>query len=278
MRLLRGRAAPATGEFGYLGVDHSAWGITQDRVGCLQCHEDGCGAGPAEGHCREWTFETRMLEPPTDAAQAKALHLANVSEPRARNASAWGALLPDQMRFFRVRPARGGLRLHVSLYAREGNLRLYARRGRAPGAVEGEYDLVTPHSAPRPRSGSSRRPSCCAWRPRRSRARRSCCAARRRRRRAACCAVGLRRAGHDLFPQPLRPGTEPRADLALFNLSARLEPEVVDFECAECGGDCSACGWSAQRDAAAARRRRRAWRGSPTGAASSARCSCASRR
>ena len=34
-------------------------------------------------------------------------------------------------------------------------------------------------------------------------------------------------------------------DLALFNLSARLEPEVVDFECAECGGDCSACGWSA---------------------------------
>ena len=239
---------PATGEFGYPGVDHSAWGITQDRVGCLQCHEDGCGAGPAEGHCREWTFETRMLEPPTDAAQAKALRLANVSEPRARNASAWGALLPDQMRFFRVRPERGGLRLHVSLYAREGNLRLYARRGRAPGAAEGEYDLVTPHlgtSSSQRLSFSQAELPCVAPAPL-SRAQELLSGAAAAPARGPLCeewVFGV--LGTTFFPQPLRPGTEPRADLALFNLSARLEPDVVDFECAECGGDCSACGWSA---------------------------------
>ena len=50
--------------------------------------------------------------------------------------------------------------------------------------------------------------------------------------------------GTTFFTEHLRPGTVPRADLALFNLTARLEPEVADFECAECGGDCSACGWS----------------------------------
>ena len=237
----------ATGQYGYPGLDHSAWGITQDRIGCLQCHEDGCGAGPAEGHCREWTFETRMLEAPADAAQAQALRLANVSEPLARNASAWGALLPDQMRYFRIRPERGGLRLQVSLYAREGNLRLYARRGQAPGAAEGEYERVTPHLGT---SSSQRLSFSQAELP---------CVAPAALSRAQALLQGEESApgrrplceewvfgvmGTTFFTEHLRPGTVPRADLALFNLTARLEPEVADFECAECGGDCSACGWS----------------------------------
>ena len=237
----------ATGQYGYPGLDHSAWGITQDRIGCLQCHEDGCGAGPAEGHCREWTFETRMLEAPADAAQAQALRLANVSEPLARNASAWGALLPDQMRYFRIRPERGGLRLQVSLYAREGNLRLYAWRGQAPGAAEGEYERVTPHLGT---SSSQRLSFSQAELP---------CVAPAALSRAQALLQGEESApgrrplceewvfgvmGTTFFTEHLRPGTVPRADLALFNLTARLEPEVADFECAECGGDCSACGWS----------------------------------
>ena len=238
----------ATGQYGHPGLDHSAWGITQDRIGCLQCHEDGCGAGPAEGHCRQWTFETRMLEAPVDAAQAEALHLANVSEPLARSASAWGELLPDQMRYFRIRPERGGLRLQVSLYAREGNLRLYARRGQAPGAAEGEYERVTPHlgTSSSQRLSFSQAELPCVPPAVLSRAEEVL--------RGEAPAMGTRGPlceewvfgvlGTTFFTEHLRPGTVPRADLALFNLTARLEPEVVDFECAECGGDCSACGWS----------------------------------
>ena len=79
-----------------------------------------------------------MMPPPCEtAAEAHALALANVSEPadvgESANASGW--LLPDQMRYFRVRPPHANVRILVTVHTTQGAVRLFARRGAAPGAV-----------------------------------------------------------------------------------------------------------------------------------------------
>ena len=117
------------------GIDHTAYGIVQDRYGCARCHGDGCGRGPAEGTCRLWTFETRILEHPATAAEARGLALANVSRPFDGNESALatGSLLPGQARFYRVRPPHASARLLVS--ARTvggGDLQLVAKEHATP--------------------------------------------------------------------------------------------------------------------------------------------------
>jgi len=117
------------------GLSWSEYGIGQERRGCLRCHAEGCGRGPASGTCRLWAYETRLLEPARTRAEAAMLRAANVTEPRPphyERATASGELVDAQPRYFRLRPPHGGLRLVVSARIASGGLRLFARRRLAP--------------------------------------------------------------------------------------------------------------------------------------------------
>ena len=224
-------------------LDYTKYGITQDRFGCFTCHAEGCGAGPAEGSCRRWSFETPLLLPAADGAESRALELANVSVPSEgeTNASAHGWLLPDQMRYFRVRPPHGSVRLVVTVRYTQGHLLLLARRSVAPGAEVGAFDLessrgsdpltlIIPQEELRceaathaERGGghggeatSDSAPVCEDW------------------------VIGVLGRGWQQADAERGP---PRS-LSDFALSVRIEPHAADFSCAECGHGCSpSCGW-----------------------------------
>ena len=227
------------------GLDWTAWGITQTRLGCLECHADGCGAGPATGHCRRWTFETRMLMPSMGSEEALALRLANVTEPLERAARANGALLPNQMRYYRVRPERGGLRLHVNIKAIAGNLRLFARRDVAPGASGDEFDRISYDQYPRSSLSFTNADFPCMA-PRTLSREEEILGVSPPAAGARCAEWVIGVLGNTFFPEVER---TPRADLAHYQLSMRMEPDVPDFACSECGSDCELCGWSAGHSA-----------------------------
>ena len=139
------------------GIDHTAYGIVQDRYGCARCHGDGCAKGPAEGACRLWTFETRILEHPATAAEAEA-------SPSPTSA---GRLTATRARWRRAASSRPGAILPRAAAARVGappRLRANRRRRRPPARREGARDahlwrpdLVRPPAPRRQRRQRRRR-------------------------------------------------------------------------------------------------------------------------
>lgn len=220
-------------------LDHSEYGITQDRIGCTVCHADGCAAGPAVGTCRRWTFEARMLMPSADVVQARALIEANVSEPLDGNerATATGWLLPGQMRYFRIRPPRASIRILVSAANAQGRLTLVAGQRLAPRVEPGGFELGstragTPqvltipaeriHCRDAANTGSSgtahaTTPHCEEW---------------------VIGVLGEAWVSKDLGD------LSPQHRLTDFALTVRIELHAEGFSCAECAHDCTQCGWT----------------------------------
>ena len=241
------------------GVDHTPWGVTQDRIGCVECHADGCAAGPAEGSCRLWTYAARLLEPPADAVEAAGLVVADIDAPSAGNtrASARGTLLPNQMRYYRIRPRSNQSRLLVTLaFAPPDDVLLFARRGALPGADRSDHDLAAAEvGSPRtlvigsgqircgadadashydaahdvdatgvdrvtaPFDGDPAALLCDEW------------------------VLGVLGSGYQ--PRYLIGELGPQARSSAFELHVRLEPDATEFGCAACAHDCAACGWAA---------------------------------
>lgn len=217
------------------------YGITQDRMGCAVCHAEGCAAGPAEGRCRLWTYETRILEPPADSAQARGLEIANVSLPFDGNESAraHGWLLPDQMRYFRVRPPHASVRILISASSSHGDINVVARRHIAPGAGQGEHELISSRNTnpqlliiPQDQircddatnaagdtsfgAVGTSTPVCEEW------------------------VIGI--LGNAWRPRGMGDFSPPH-ELSDFNLTVRTEIVTPHFACEECAHDCAACGW-----------------------------------
>ena len=220
------------------GLDYSEFGLVpHERHGCAQCHPEGCAAGPANGTCRMWTFDVPILVPSADAAQARVLQLANVSEPFnvGEGATAHGWLLPDQMRYFRMRAPHASARLLLTVIGTQGALRVVARRGLPPGANYDEYDLESSRAASPyiieippemidcvPGATPTSPPVCDEW------------------------VVGVLGQGYvDKHFGDISPQTK----LSDFSLTVRVEIEARSFDCDECGHDCSQCGWAAGHSA-----------------------------
>ena len=241
-------------------IDWERFGHVQTRVGCLPCDASGCVAGPREGICRLWAFETLLLEPPRDGVEAAGLSLANVSltlaSPNGPNGtatltpppilatSAQGALAPGAARYYRVRPPHRSVAIMSVAAVAHGNARLYASRGHAPNASDGGFELVSARaSSPLSlvieqteqhcqnvsgdltadvHADASAHAHCDEW------------------------VIGL--IGGTYLPARDH-GLTPQATAAHYELSVRFEPRVVDFGCDECAGDCHACGWRALHSA-----------------------------
>ena len=222
------------------GVDYREFGYTQNRHGCMQCHGDGCAAGPSTGTCRQWTYESRILMPSEEPSHAIMLRLANVTEPtdHGEKATASGYLLPEQMVYFRVRTPTLSHRLHITAEFEQGDLKMFLKRGSPPGAERGQFDKTSSRQAspliitiPQEENhcreqytvnqlqqhftDASQPPICDDW------------------------VIGLLGSGYvnkgvsDVSPQTLLTG---------FNLTVRTELEAADFAC-DGFASYAACGW-----------------------------------
>lgn len=228
-----------------LGQHGDQYGLGQTRVGCLGCAASGCAAGPKEGTCRRWEFETRLLRPPASEAEARALELSGATNCNA-SARATGEVLPGSMAYYRVLASQD-VRILVSAKSVRGQLQLFARRRLVPGSVSDQHELhteampsvalVVPQHLMRCRAPAEVHTHAAEggelhWHASG----------------AGCDEWVFGVLGSMWVPNFGRSPLgeyQPQARASDFEFRVRVEPEVASFECAACGGDCTACNWHA---------------------------------
>ena len=248
--------------------------MTQHRVGCGQCAAEGCGGGPAVGYCRRWMFGILLHAPLVaddgSGAHEAAMEAANVTRmptcgtnatrticgtnatavlsfDHPFRAGATGVLRYGAMRYYSVRAPHAGMRIHVSLYLKRGAALVFVRRGRPPGGDAADYDFTAEYEMATQLALTIPQPNM------------SCVAAGADGSLAALAAAGgvvvggaaplcdewvigvLGDTWTDVDPNHAVPQVAESA----YELVVRTEPDHPDFACAECGFDCTRCGWVA---------------------------------